>query len=130
MPTLDQLTAKYQRVIDMVPQVGASLKNVHIENDKLLIRAAVPNEDIKNQIWNTIKSIDPSYTDLTADIIIDSSLPAPTRNYTVQPGDTLSKIARQFYGDANAYMKIFEANTDQLKDPNMIKVGQVLKVPR
>jgi len=47
----------------------------------------------------------------------------------VQPGDTLSKIAKQFYGNANAYMKIFDANKDQLSDPNNIKVGQELVIP-
>ena len=47
----------------------------------------------------------------------------------MQSGDTLSKISKQFYGDANRYMKIFEANKDQLKDPNVIKPGQVLKIP-
>jgi nucleoid-associated protein YgaU len=51
------------------------------------------------------------------------------KTYTVQPGDSLSKIAKQFYGNANAYMKIFEANRDKLSDPNKIQVGQVLKIP-
>ena len=51
-------------------------------------------------------------------------------SYTVQPGDTLSKLAKQFLGNAGDYMKIFNANKDQLSDPNLIKVGQVLKIPR
>jgi nucleoid-associated protein YgaU len=49
--------------------------------------------------------------------------------YTVQAGDTLSKIARNLLGDANAYPKIFEANRDQLSDPDKINPGQVLKIP-
>lgn len=49
--------------------------------------------------------------------------------YTVQSGDTLSKIAMQHLGDANAYHKIFEANRDQLDDPDKIQAGQVLKLP-
>jgi nucleoid-associated protein YgaU len=56
-------------------------------------------------------------------------LPAPAVKYTVRPGDSLSKIAKQFYGNANAYMKIFEANSDQLSDPNQIQVGQELVIP-
>jgi nucleoid-associated protein YgaU len=47
----------------------------------------------------------------------------------VKSGDTLSAIARQHLGDANGYMKIFEANRDQLNDPDKIKPGQVLKIP-
>jgi nucleoid-associated protein YgaU len=47
----------------------------------------------------------------------------------VAAGDSLSKIAKQFYGNANDYMKIFEANKDKLTDPNTIKVGQQLVIP-
>jgi len=50
--------------------------------------------------------------------------------YTVQPGDTLSKIAQQFYGAANKYNVIFEANRDVLKDPNIIQPGQKLRIPK
>jgi nucleoid-associated protein YgaU len=49
--------------------------------------------------------------------------------YEVKSGDTLSKIAKAEYGNANAYMVIFEANRDILKDPNMIHPGQKLKIP-
>lgn len=49
--------------------------------------------------------------------------------YTVQSGDTLSKIAKEQYGDARKYMKIFDANRDILKDPNLIYPGQMLKIP-
>ena len=52
-----------------------------------------------------------------------------SRFHTVQPGDTLSKIAREVYGDANAYMTIFTANNPMLKDPNRIYPGQVLRIP-
>lgn len=50
--------------------------------------------------------------------------------YTVQAGDTLSAISRKFYGHANDYMDIFNANKDQLSDPDQIKPGQVLKIPQ
>jgi nucleoid-associated protein YgaU len=51
------------------------------------------------------------------------------RTYTVQPGDSLSKISKQFYGNANQYMKIFEANKDKLSDPDKIKAGMELMIP-
>ena len=51
-------------------------------------------------------------------------------NTPVKSGDTLSKIAKQLLGDPNKYNAIFQANSDQLKDPNMIKPGQRLKIPR
>jgi hypothetical protein len=140
---LSQLKAKYQSVISAAPQMGIQLQNVHIENGKLLIRGKAPNEDIKNKIWNQIKQVDASYSDLTADITIDSSLPQPAaasatsgsaggsgqRTYTVQSGDSLSKISKQFYGNANDYMKIYEANRDKLNDPDKIRPGQELVIP-
>jgi len=129
MPTLEALKAKYQAAIDLAKERGVSLKNVHIENDKLLIRGEAPNQAIKNEVWDKIKAIDAAYGDLTADISIDASLAVPPRIYEVASGDTLSKIAKKFYGEAGKYMKIFEANKDQLKDPDKISVGQKLKIP-
>ena len=49
--------------------------------------------------------------------------------HEVKKGDTLWKIAEHYYGDGSLYMKIFEANRNILKDPNLIKVGQKLKIP-
>ena len=129
MATFDQLKAKYQSVIDLAKSRGVQLKNVNLEGEKLLIRGAAPNQAIKNEVWNQIKAVDAKYADLTADIGIDASLPVPAKVYEVVAGDTLSKISKKFYGDANKYMKIFEANKDQLSDPNKIKVGQKLKIP-
>ena len=129
MANLDALKKKYQPVIDVAQSRGVSIKNIHIENEKLLIRGAAPNDSIKNEVWAKIKAIDPVYADLTADIAIDPSLPVPAKTYDVVAGDTLSKIAKHYYGDASKYMKIFEANKDQLKDPNKIAVGQKLRIP-
>ena len=138
---LAQLKGKYGSVISAAPQLGIQLQNVHIENGKLLIRGKVPNENVKNEIWNRIKAVDSSYSDLVADISIDSSLPQPAaasqgsanrsagQTYTVKPGDSLSKIAQQFYGKASDYDKIFEANRDKLNDPNKIQAGQELVIP-
>jgi nucleoid-associated protein YgaU len=129
MANLDALKQKYQPVIDLAAKRGVAWKNVHIENDKLLIRGAAPNDAIKNEVWTAIKAVDPVFADLTVDITIDAALKVPETIYAVAPGDTLSKIAKHYYGDANQYMKIFEANKDQLKDPNMIQVGQKLRIP-
>jgi len=129
MPVLEDLKAKYQPVIDLAKARGVHLKNVHIEKDKLLIRGDVPNQAIKNEVWDKIKAVDPKFADLTADLNIDPTLPVPSKMYEVVAGDTLSKIAKKFYGNANDYMKIFEANKDQLKNPDMIRVGQKLKIP-
>jgi nucleoid-associated protein YgaU len=134
MDRLDQLKGKYASVLDVVKKSNVRLDNLHVQDDKLFLKGAAPTEAIKNKVWDEIKRVDPSLSDLMADIRIDSSIPAPTeaavaQTYAVQPGDTLSKIAKQYYGDANKYMKIFEANRDQLSDPDKIKAGQTLKIP-
>ena len=136
--SIDQLKQKYQTVLTAIQQGNGSLKNVHIENEKLLIRAEVANDQLKNKIWDQIKQVDPNHKDLTADITINSSLEAPAqaqavgsgrRTYTVQAGDSLSKIAQQFYGQAGQYNKIFEANRDKLDNPDKIRAGQELVIP-
>ncbi len=130
MATFEQLKAKYQSVIDLAKARGVSLKNVHLENDKLADqgRRAEPGHQERG-LGSRSRRSTPSTPTSTADIGIDASLPVPAKIYEVVGGDTLSKIAKKFYGDANKYMKIFEANKDQLKDPDKIKVGQKLKIP-
>jgi nucleoid-associated protein YgaU len=96
-------------------------------NGKLYFKGTVANQQDANKIWDAIKTIPTWSQDVVADIQARPGSAGTT--YTVQPGDTLSKIAKQFLGDANAYPKIFEANRDQLNDPDKIKPGQVLKIP-
>jgi nucleoid-associated protein YgaU len=130
--SLDQLKAKYQSVLNSINAVNGSLKNLNMEGENLLIRADVPNDQLKNTVWDSIKAVDPSYSDLIADINVNSSLQAPAaavRTYTVQSGDTLSRIAQHFYNKASEYPKIFEANRDKLSDPDKIKVGMELVIP-
>ena len=117
---------------------------------KLHISGTVNSEDEKNQIWNAIKTVPDWQTEVVADLKVRPSTmkdPTPTRSaaphqtsapaaagggttYTVQSGDTLSAIAKKFLGNANEYMAIFNANKDQLTDPDKIKPGQVLKIPQ
>lgn len=98
---------------------------------KLYFHGTVKTEDEKNRIWNAIKTVPDWRNDVVADIqVVGGQAPALVgETYTVQAGDTLSKIAKARLGDANAYMKIFEANRDLLSDPDKIKPGQVLKIP-
>lgn len=78
----------------------------------------------------------PDFSNVTSGVVSSAPVvePAPEeptlQTYTVVKGDTLSKIAKQFYGSANKWRRIFEANTDQLDNPDRIKPGQVLKIPQ
>lgn len=132
MDRLEELKSKYQSVLRLIEQKGLRMHNLHVQDNKLFLKASAGTEALKNDIWNQIKLVDPGYSDLTCEILVDPALAPPAaqaKTYTVQAGDTLSKIAKQFYGNAGAYMKIFEANKDKLTDPNKIQVGQVLKIP-
>jgi nucleoid-associated protein YgaU len=135
MDRFEELKQKYASVFAVVQQQGVRLAQLHVQDNKLFMRGAAPSEAIKNAMWNQIKAVNPAYDDITADITVDSTLPqpapasAPKRTYKVQPGDSLSKIAKEFYGNANDYMRIFEANKDTLNDPNKIQIGQELVIP-
>jgi nucleoid-associated protein YgaU len=108
---------------------------------KLYWSGSVKSEAEANEIWNAIKTIPDWRNDIVADIKVvgggaaagagagTAGAAAAGRTYTVKAGDTLSAIAKEHLGSANAYMKIFEANRDQLTDPDKIKPGQVLKIP-
>jgi nucleoid-associated protein YgaU len=135
----DQLKQKYQSVLNMADQEHIQFQNLHVQDDKLFIRGVAPSEDAKNKFWDQIKLVNPNGDDITADISVaqGQSMGAAAgggsgqggQTYTVKSGDTLSKISRQFYGDANEYMRIFYANRDKLKDPDKIQVGQQLTIP-
>jgi len=89
----------------------------------------VQSQEEVNKIWDAIKTVPDWRNDIVAEVTIDPNAKAAASTYTVQAGDTLSKIAKEHLGDANAYMKIFNANKDQLTDPDKIKPRQVLKIP-
>jgi nucleoid-associated protein YgaU len=142
MASFEELKAKYQTVIDQVQSQGIRVANLHLQDGKLFIKGTAPSLEAANAVWNEIKRINPKADDITADFPVDPSIastaaPAQAGSarsqgpqmYTVKPGDTLSKISKQFYGNASEYMRIFNANKDQLTDPNKINVGQELKIP-
>lgn len=125
----------------MIQQKGVKLAHMHVQDNKLFLQGAAPSDQIKNEVWNAIKSVDSSYSDLTCDLTVDSSLPQPAaaqssgsadrmRTYTVKAGDSLWKIAEQFYGKGTEYSKIIAANAGKLKDEKtVIHPGDVLNVP-
>ncbi len=98
------------------------------------VSGTVGSEDERSKVYSAIAAVDNS---ANLNIGIDagfqaqaaSAAAAGTKSYTVQSGDTLSKIAKQHYGDANQWRKIFEANRGTISDPDKIQVGQQLTIP-
>ena len=106
--------------------------NAEERDGKLHFKGTVATEAEKNELWNAIKTIPTWEKDIVADIKVTGGPAAAAsagKTYTVKSGDTLSQIAKEHLGSAGAYMKIFEANKDQLTDPDKIKPGQVLRLP-
>jgi nucleoid-associated protein YgaU len=122
MASFEELQSKYKPVLDRGHEIGMTVQNLNMEGDKILIRGVVPSDYAKNEIWDAVKGVDASVSDAIIDVNVQSGL-----TYTVKSGDTLSKIARRFYGDANHYHQIAAANG--IANPDRIDVGQVLKLP-
>jgi nucleoid-associated protein YgaU len=132
------LREKYNYAIQTAKQIRFD-GSAEERDGKLHFSGTVNSEDEKNQIWNALKTIPDWQKEVVADIKVrpgahqTAHQPVATgggqQTYAVQPGDTLSAIAKRYLGDTNAYMEIFNANRDQLTDPDKIKPGQVLKLP-
>ena len=135
------LRDKYNYAIQTAKQIRFD-GSAEEREGKLHFSGSVNSEDEKNQIWNALKTIPDWQKEVVADIRVrPGAQPAAQpsaqqggaraeQTHTVQAGETLSAIAKRYLGDANAYMEIFNANRDQLKDPDLIKPGQVLKIPQ
>lgn len=123
MADLATLKQKYQPVLDVLAKEDATINAVDMQGDQLHIKATVVSEASKNRVWDAIKAVDPAFADLKHEIVVAQG----EQTYTVKAGDNLSKISRLYYGDANQYMKIAQANN--IPDPDKIKVGQQLRIP-
>jgi LysM repeat protein len=121
------LKEKYAAALKLGEELGVKGGDVKDEGGKLVIKGTAEYGFDRDQIWNAIKKQSGWESEIVADIKVEKA--TPYGYWVVKSGETLSKIAKNIYSDANVYMKIFDANKDQLKDPNMIKVGQKLVLP-
>lgn len=120
--------AKYQAVLNLGQELGIQGGDVSEEGGVLKVKGEASTPYVKNAIWDKIKEIGgESPADIKANITVaDDSV---YHRHTVKSGESLSKIAKHYYGDAMKYNAIFEANTDQLKNPDVIHPDQVLVIP-
>ncbi|MCB0586890.1 MAG: LysM peptidoglycan-binding domain-containing protein [Phaeodactylibacter sp.] len=122
------LQDKYREVLNLGEELGVKDGYVKEEDGFLKIGGTTKTQYEKNILWDKIKEIGGEKpADLKADIRVEDK-----ENYhvhTVKSGDTLSGISKKYYGKAGNYMHIFNANRDQLDNPDLIKPGQALKIP-
>lgn len=120
--------AKYQSVLDLGSALNIKDIDVKEENGVLKVKGTTKTQYEKNLIWDKIKEIggqNPS--DILANIkVSDESV---YHRHTVKSGETLGKIAQHYFKDASKYQAIFKANSDILKNPDLIHPGQELIIP-
>lgn len=127
MADLEALKQKYAPVIESIQRFvpyGATLDAVDLAGDQLHIKGTVPSTVVANRVWDYIKQVDPTYSDLKHEIGTTGGAEQP---YTIKSGDTLSAVSLLFYGNANKYPQIAKANN--LADPNKVSVGTTLQLP-
>ena len=134
--------SKSKKLTEEINGTGLSVENLNIviQNDKASVFGVAAKKSIKEKILllvgnhEGIETVEDHMTakdDVHEVKVSQAVVKEPeTQYYTVVKGDTLGAIAKKFYGDANKYPQIFEANKPMLKNPDLIYPGQVLRIPK
>jgi nucleoid-associated protein YgaU len=120
---------KATALTNLVQQMGLKAENlkVQVDGDKATLTGKVDSQEVREKIVLLVGNTEGIGK---VDDQLQVARPEPeAQYYDVKAGDSLSKIAKQFYGDANQYNRIFEANQPMLKDPDKIYPGQKLRIP-
>ena len=120
------LQQKYQELVTTAQSAGIANLQVREQNNVLYIDGQAPSEEVKKQLWDIYNKIDPDYR--SADLVMNLTVAGgSTQEYEVVKGDSLSKIGQKF---GVAWKKIYEANRNLIKDPDLIQPGWKLKIPQ
>lgn len=121
--------AKYQGVLSLGEQLGIQDGKVTEEEGVLKIKGVANTQYEKDLLWDKIKEVGGEHpSDVKANIsVADDTV---YHRHVVKSGESLSKIAKHYYGDAMKYKQIFSANTNILKNPDVIHPEQVLIIPK
>ena len=130
---------KVRLALDAVRALGLGVADLdaRIEGKVVTLLGTAPSMDVKARVmqeFNTRVETDNTLNQIRLTKAEPTELPRPAadaeeRWHVVASGDTLGALAKKYYGKASLYMKIFEANKDQLTNPDLIKVGQRLRIP-
>jgi nucleoid-associated protein YgaU len=119
---------KLKSYLDKAGLSGTDKVNVSVENDVVKVTGEALNQEMKEKMMLVLGNV-AGISKVEDNISVNSAEPE-AHFYTVKKGDTLSAIAKSEYGNANDYMKIFEANKPMLTHPDKIYPGQVLRIPQ
>ncbi|WP_047244804.1 LysM peptidoglycan-binding domain-containing protein [Maribacter thermophilus] len=121
--------AKYQPVLDLGEKLGIKDGNVTVEGNTLKVKGEANTPYEKDILWDKIKEIGGEHpSDIKANITVSDD--SVYHRHTVKSGESLSKIAKHYYGDPMKYKEIFSANTNILSNPDVIHPDQVLVIPK
>jgi len=121
--------AKYQPVLELGEQLGIKDGSVREEDGVLKVKGQATTQYQKDLLWDKIKAIGgESPSDILANITVEDD--SVYHRHVVQSGESLSKIAKHYYGDPMKYNAIFQANTNILSNPDLIHPDQVLVIPK
>jgi len=118
---------KYSDLFALANQIGLKNPDVKEEAGKLKVSGQTEYQLDANRLWDNIKTHPGWENEIVANIKAQRSDVYGV--HTVTAGETLSKIAKSYLGDAGRYMEIVKANSDTVTDPDKIKVGQRLNIP-
>lgn len=121
------LMDKYKDLFQLANTIGLKDPDVKEEGGKLKLKGTTEYQLEKNLLWDNIKTHSGWEQEVAADIRVSRTDVYGV--HTVAAGDTLSKLAKRYLGDAGRYMELFNANKGTLSDPNLSKVGQTLTIP-
>lgn len=121
------LKEKYEPALDFGMKIGITNLQVNEEGGKLKVQGVAPYPFDKDRFWDKLKTIAGWQNEVEVNLNVQKT--DVYGFYTVQAGDTLSKLAKAHLGDPKRYMEIFNINKDVLKNPDLIKVGQTIQLP-
>ena len=121
------LKDKYKDLGELAGKLSFKAFETVEEGGKVVFRGTAPYQLEKDQFWDKLKTYAGWEAESNANLKVEKTDIYGV--YTVKSGDTLSKLAKQYLGDAKRYPDIFNANKDVLTNPDLIKVGQKLKIP-
>jgi nucleoid-associated protein YgaU len=120
------LTEKYQSLIDIANQDGVNNLQVAEQEGVLYVSGSTANGDVKQKMWDEYNRIDPDYR--AADLVLNIEVEGGGyEEYTVAPGDSLSKIAKRW---GKTWKEVWDVNRAEVPDYDKIYPGQKLRIPR
>ena len=126
---MSQLTDKYGDAYILATNLGGSNLSAQEASGHLTISGSMPTKYAVNQVWDKVKEIDPGLSAGYLSLNLTATRNDIYGEYEVKSGDNLSAIASKVTHGKLTFQQIFDANKDQLKDPDRIQPGQKLKIP-